>query len=233
MNVRSTNLAAQLTASMRPRVMWIARLLRLSWLPAGLLLVLVTGGAASAECTAFRPWPAFTTVAPTAERVIIGTVLQGFDEPKSPRHGSFALRVDQVLRGRSAPTLRFIHGLVSPLDPVGYYDCPPDNPLWVRVGWQIAIAFDGRYPGAKGRVTTVAVIRGRPDPDNPRLQKLSYGQVVAAAGLPGTDASATSSPSGDAPIGLVTLPGAAFVGLVAFLALRRRTPTSPSARRTS
>ena len=199
----------------------MVRLARFAWIPL-VVIALLSASPASAECTAFRPWPAFTRVAPTAKRVVIGTVLEGFDEPGSPRHGIFSLQVDRVLRGSVAVDTMRINGLVSPLDPVGHHDCPPDNPLWVRVGWQIAIAFDGRYAGVKGPVTTVAVIKGWPDPDNPKLQKLSYANVVAATGLPGTDEVAPRPQPAHSLVGNVALSGGLPIGAIVFLGLRHR-----------
>lgn len=197
------------------------RLVRFSWLPL-VLIALLRASPASAECTAFRPWPEFTKVAPTAKRVVVGTVIEGFDDPGSPRHGAFSMHIDQVLRGSPAADTMRINGLVSPLEPVGYFDCPPDNPLWVRIGWQIAIAFDGRYPGLKGPVTTVAVIKGRPDPDNPKLQKLSYANVVDAAGLPGTDEPPPPLHPVIDLIGNAALWSAPAIGVIGFVGLRGR-----------
>ncbi len=129
----------------------------------------------AAECVSFTPWPSFLEVAPTAKRIVVGTVAatpQGGGQP-------FTLEVEEVLRG-SAPGTMHIKGVESGVPP-GRSACI--GQLIARFGDRIAIAFDGRAKGVKGRVTTAAWIQGEPSPLAMRgAETLTIEEVRAAAG---------------------------------------------------
>lgn len=185
-------------------------------------LVAATGLSTSpalAECVnQANFFPKFTKVAPTAKRIIVGTV--GRDQnghyPTSP---VFDFHVDEVLRGTSPSDIR-IFALRSGLPPRGAAGCFRDAHVYARTGDVIALAFDGRLPGFARRVTTVAWIEGMPDEfAMQHVQKLSLEEVRRIAALPDTS---TTTPDDSGRNASGFLLGSAVLGLTAGLALSRR-----------
>ncbi len=166
----------------------------------GVAIVLVSVGLAGAaapslaECVS-QPnrFPRFTDVAPTAETVVIGTVVESKSEDPTEATVLFGLRVDHVLRGDPPATME-IEGLRSGLPVRGAEGCRENAFLYVRVGDVIALALDGQLDGRTG-VNTAAWIEGRPDRIlMPSGQVLSRSRAVAAAeAMPPTDAAPTGS----------------------------------------
>ncbi len=85
-----------------------------------LTLCVTTSGAALAECGGqTNRWPAFSDVAPSAQRIIVGTVIEhtGFDRG-SPNLVGYRVGVEEVLRGPAAESIE-VNGLKSGLPLVG------------------------------------------------------------------------------------------------------------------
>lgn len=164
----------------------------------------LVGWAASslAECIS-QPnrFPDYADVAPTAETVVIGTVVGTRPYPDAPSV-VFSLRVDEVVRGDPPATME-VEVLRSGLPLRGAPACRASAALYVNTGDVIALALDGRL-GRRGDVNTVAWIKGGPDEWVPGVRVMSRRQAIAAArALPPTDAVA------DPPAGT-----AGFVALV-------------------
>jgi len=160
-------------------------------------LCLAAGGPVLAECMDQRNrWPTFAEVAPSAQRIVVGTVggdLHGY--ASSPW---FDLRVDEVLRGSSPATVE-IRRLVSGVPLTGEQSCRDDAVLYARRGDVIAIAYDGRLAGVAGPVTTVAWVRGDPDPFVVGAQRLTLAAVRNLASLPQTATAPFGDPGGGDP----------------------------------
>jgi hypothetical protein len=148
---------------------------------AGAVLMLALTRPVAAECTGQpNSWPAFTAIAPTANRVIIGRVTRGDDQFESGSHVAYIVRVVEVLRGSAPDTIR-VSGLRSGLALSGNQSCREAAYLSARVGDVIAIAFDGRVEGSDRPVTGAAWITGRPDPFHaPGAQRLTLEQARRA-----------------------------------------------------
>ena len=191
---------------------------------AALAASLVTAVPALGECgLQVNEFPSYTKVAPTADRVIIGTVLGDLTEP-GETDGSFLLRVDEVLRGQAPDTLK-VSGLKSGLPLHGSPACRGGAYLQARLGDVLAIAFDGRFAGQHD-VNTVAWIEGRPGRDLvPGGQVLSLGQARRAAeALPPTDAALASGSDAVLPSFAWLMASLAGVLAAARFLLRRRRP---------
>jgi len=165
-------------------------------------LCLATTAPALAECGAqVNRWPAFSELAPSAERVIVGTVTEftGFDRG-SPNLVGYRVDVNEVLRGPASESIE-VNGLKSGLPLVGSQSCRQSAYLYARVGDVIAFAFDGRLPGVDGPVNTAAWIEGKPNRNSvPGPQLLRLDEVRYYASLPDT-----STVAGDSPV--PALPG--------------------------
>lgn len=176
------------------------RITRAAWLLASavaVVLSLMGTSPAIAECSHQRNmWPAFTDVAPTAKRVVIGTVIEGRDQFERGSHVAYVLRIDETLRG-SAPASMVITGLRSGLRLIGWEACRSASYLSGRVGDILAIAFRGRLPGIERRVSTAAWIHGRPDPLHVLgAQRLTLREVrLATMRLPPTSSDPSPAPS--------------------------------------
>lgn len=171
-----------------------------------------------AECVQQENFfPRFTKVAPSANRIVVGTVgtdLWGFQPTPS-----FKFHVDEVLRGVSPADL-VIRGLKSGLPLIGAPACRQNAFIYAHTGDVIAIAYDGTLPGVAGHVTTVAWIKGAPDVlSMQRVQTLSLPHVRELAALPDTSIAATESTPID---GVAPWLGFVSVGLAAALAMLRR-----------
>ncbi|MCY7418971.1 MAG: hypothetical protein LH650_10835 [Chloroflexi bacterium] len=157
-----------------------------------LAAVLVSAVPALGECgLQVNKFPKYTEVAPTADLVVIGTVVRGFAEPGNSTP-VFRLLVDEVVTGRAPQTL-VVESLRSGLPLRGAPDCRRDAVLYANVGDVLAIAFGGRFDGQHD-VNTVAWIEGRSDRDMlPGVQALSLEQARRAAeALPPTDSASVS-----------------------------------------
>ena len=159
-----------------------------------LLAVLAGATPAHAECVQFDPWPSFHEAAQTAQRIIVGTVMEGYSYNSADYAMEFRLRVDEVLRGHSDPVIEF-RGLVRSGAPLKYCS---DSYLGVRVGDVIAMAFDARVPGVSTPVLAVAFLNRTPDQTVwPGIRRLSLREVrVLAAAPPGTDTALDVEPEG-------------------------------------
>jgi hypothetical protein len=164
-----------------------------TWLTASLgmvtmLLMLTTP--ALAECPG-QPnlWPKFSEVAPSANRIVVGTVVDARGGPVST---IFDLHVDAVLRG-TAPEVIEIDGLRSGAPLVGGPTCEKSAVLYARNGDVIAIAYGGRVAGVSNRVTTAAWFQGRPYVLDPGAQSLTLADIRRLARLPDTATMADES----------------------------------------
>lgn len=121
---------------------------------------LAAPGPARAECLRTDPWPSFRSAFPSAERVIVGEVVDDRDPDSSGHLAVFGLRVDQVLRG-ATPSEGVIEVayLRSGLPPKV---CPSGSTALVLLGDVIVLAFDARAASGE-RINTLAYIRGTPD----------------------------------------------------------------------
>ena len=140
---------------------------------------------AAAECTGqTNRWPSFEQIAPTAKRIVIGTVTS--DNPEFPGGASvaFTLDIEEVLRGPEIATMN-VDSLRSGVRLRGEDSCRRDATLRAAKGDRIVIAFDGKRPGRKGRVSSAVWLEGNPvSIINPGLKTTTMSDVRAAIGLP-------------------------------------------------
>ncbi len=172
------------------------------------VMPLAFAGTTAAECTWLDIWPSFREVAPSAESIIIGEVVEGHQFDSADYAPRFLFRVDEVVRGTSPPTIDFTEPLHSGLPETR---CPGQSVLLVTVGDVIAMALNARVDGAPGPVVAVAYIRGEPDPLLlPGVERISADEVRELAALPPTDTEAPFADAGKSGhlIGLIVLVGA-------------------------
>jgi hypothetical protein len=116
---------------------------------------------------------------------VIGRVVESFDPPSNTLIVTFALRVDEVLRGTSPKRLEFREGVRSGL-PLTV--CPSDSILRVSMGDRVVMAFGATYEGIEGPVTAIAFLRRTPDEVlMPGMERLTADQVRFLSSLPPTD----------------------------------------------
>jgi hypothetical protein len=167
-----------------------------------------------AECgRQVNPFPDFSDVAPSADTVVIGTVIESHrDDPTEPT-ASFTLQVDDVVRGDPPATLTF-DLLRSGLPLRGPQSCRGDATLFVHVEDVIALALHGRL-GDRGSVNTAAWIEGRPERDLvPGVEVMNRREAIAAARvLPPTDAVAASPATAGLSAALIDLLTASAAGV--------------------
>jgi hypothetical protein len=217
--VRQRHLPDIIMLSGRPVALFLAASL------VGVALELAAPAPARAECTVSEPWPSFRQVAPSADRIIVGTVTWN---PGGRFNNRFTLNVDEVLRGKAPESIEF-KAFVSGM-PVVRCD---DGALRVRkrVGQRMAIAYGGHVPSVKGPINTVAFIKpSRPTFINPNLERLTIEEVRQIARMPATDTAAPTAggtPAASAPmlalpwiLGAITLAWMIALGPVR----RRRVP---------
>jgi hypothetical protein len=174
-----------------------------------------------AECTFPEYWVPFTEAAPTADRVVIGTVIENLDaELGSPdTTARFVLRVDETLRGkaRGRITVRY----VTSDDPRN--QCPGVTFL-AAIGWRVAIAQGARVAGIPRDVTTFALINHTFEGGSiVGIQHLSVEQVRHLAALPDTSTAQFEQPVMQLSLELVSL--GLLLGTVVCLACFRRVAT--------
>lgn len=145
-------------------------------------LILVPVGPVAAECVG-QPnrWPEFSEVAPTAKRIVVGTVVQSARRDPTEPTPVFTLRVDEILRG-SAPESIEVRSLRSGLPLAGDRACRRDATLYANVGDVVALAYRGKTAQSGARVTTVAWLGGRPGRLNPGAERSTLADVRRLAG---------------------------------------------------
>lgn len=169
--------------------------MRLALVGSVAITLLVGSGTTSlAECTG-QPnrFPRYSDVAPTADTVVIGTVIDSKGEDPTEATVLFSLRVDHIVRG-DPPATMDIEGLQSGLPVHGAKGCRENAFLYVHVGDVIALALDGKLDQRTG-VNAAAWIEGRPDRQLvPGVRVMTRADVIAAAeAMPPTDAAPTGS----------------------------------------
>jgi hypothetical protein len=190
-------------------------------------------GAASpvaAECTRFDAWPSFREAARTADRIVVGEVLETYRVASggttityvvAPGDDTlfFDLRVIEVLRGRSDPVLEFREPVRSGA-PLKF--CR-DSHLFAHAGDLIAFAFDARVADFPKPVLAVAWLSGTLDPFTmPGVERMTIEDVRVLAGAPATDiVDPDPIPARSVPV--MPLLVASLLGAIAFL-FRSRPP---------
>ncbi len=120
---------------------------------------------ASAECIGpWTPMPSFTAVAPSAERVVVGTVIRNLENTQGLEEfggvtASFVLEIDTVLRGRDPGDALTMDVVRTGVPQTGECGSPT---VFAVVGDRIAVAFDGRLPGHRRLITAAAWIDNKP-----------------------------------------------------------------------
>lgn len=178
--------------------------------------LLGTAAPVAAECTQLNPWPSFRIAARSAQTILVGEVVQGYDFDSTDSAVTFQFRVDETFRGRSEPLIEFRHAVQSTPPPA---ICPGDSVLRVKVGDVIALAFDSRAAGAATPVLAVGYIRG--DPDTflmPDIEHLTLDEVRRLAAMPETD-TVDIRPLPDQRVPVIPWVVAAALGV--YLSLRR------------
>src|SRR5688500_19693594 len=126
----------------KPRILGAATVL-------GILLA-IPAAPAAAECMRqVNRWPEFDSVAPTARRVVVGTVLKTNRLEPVEIGAVFTVLVEEVLRGE-APRVLLVDGLRSGRELRGSPACRVNSWVNARPGDRIAIAFRGR-PASEGQ----------------------------------------------------------------------------------
>ena len=201
------------------------RLIRITVL-AGLASRLLIGSAApvAAECGGMTtPFPRFTEIAASAERVVIGTVILDLADPNalpgvSTSLAYYRVRVDEVLRGRAPETID-IRALRTRVPVQG--SCPEIPLIYANIGDVMAIAWGATMDGVDHRVNTAAWIVATGPMNNYREQHLTLAEARRGArALPDTAAipPAESLPGAGSPWPL----GVLFAGTLAAVAVRFR-----------
>ncbi len=196
---------------------------------AGVILTILWSSAmiapSAAECGALDPWPSFESAVRTANRVVIGEVIEDRDPNSSHYLSVFGLRLDDVLRGEGAPgDVIEISYLRSGLPT----QVCSDSHLWVLPGDEIALALDARGPSGLRGINSVAWVAGTPDVMQRGVERLSLDEIHHLAALPMTDSGGVrptqDARGGQLAIGEIGLPlilGASAVVLQLW-SMRRR-----------
>lgn len=124
----------------------------------------------AAVCPPIDGWPAFSELVPEARRVVIGTVLET-DAGRATR-----LRVDEILRGGS----RRVQDLDRLRARLGREadTCAFSGTVDAVTGDRLAIAFNGKIDGWRGRLDTVALVDAPSGhPNRSGLERLTSAQV--------------------------------------------------------
>ena len=181
----------------------------------------------AAECTSgFDRWPPFRELAPSATRIVVGTVVAAYDYDSADNAIRFRFGVDEVLRGASPSVIEFR----TPIPAADAHICPGDSLLRVGIRDVIALAYDSRTAGRSERVSAAAFIsRPRAPWCMPGIERLSLAEVRRLAALPRTDTE-TSPASSETPLAALAIAGAAGAIAGVITARRRRNPPSPPRR---
>jgi len=182
-------------------------------------LLMIVAGPVAAECDG--PIPPFREYAPTANRIVIGTVTR-IDRTndafgRSPR---FTLRVTDVLRGPQVRTLE--------VRDLAYLPC---SGSWIQaaLGEQIALAIGAHGFDPPITFATMAWIRATA-PVSAEDQMTRAEVVALVRGAPDTDAEPPSVRRDVAPAVPPVLALAALAGVLVWLARTRRRGHLGSAR---
>lgn len=160
-----------------------------AWVGSSLLVSLLVAGSVGftsaspvvAECPSHDPWPRMREAAPSAKRVVIGTVREATTEQLwegGPRASTdIRLEVTEHVKGGGADLIDL--GAVTTKG-----NCITSR-LWVKEGDRIAVAFGGRADGIAGPVSSVAFVGREPRRSNGRsMERVSVKQVRQLAALP-------------------------------------------------
>lgn len=151
----------------------------------------------------------FTEVAPSAARIVIGTVTnaRAVDEEGDGYASVFQLTAEEVLRGPDAAVVEVNEAVNNPA-------C--GTVVLARNGDRIALAMGGSALGSDD-VSAIAYLDGVPH--RPDIEMMSRAEAYAAAGIELSD-TAISSPRRTAPLGWLLVVVAA-----ALIAFRQRRQT--------
>ncbi len=162
--------------------------------------VLITlGWPASVDAACSSAWVTFTEVAPSAARIVIGTVTNAtaVDEEGDGYASVFQLTAEEVLRGPAAAVLEVNEAVNNPA-------C--GTVVLARNGDRIALAMGGSALGSDD-VSAIAYLAGVPH--HPDIEMMSRAQAYAAAGIELPD-TAISSSRRTAPLGWLLVVAAAL-----------------------
>jgi len=182
------------------------------------LLAVPFAPAVRAECTMLDKWPAFRKIAPVAELVVLGTVVEDRDPNSELLLKKFGLRIDHVFRGAAVEDSVLEIAYLTPGPPP--VQCA-DTYIRPLLGEVLAIAFNA--PGPDGEsLNSAAWIKGEPDDMQRGLGKITRGELRSLFDLPSTDiARPPPTPDWTPPWGPLVL-----VGLLGAALLLRRIPAS-------
>jgi hypothetical protein len=160
----------------------------------GFAALQATAPPARAECLFLDHWPSFDEVAPVAETVMLGEVVEDrTPDMQGGRLGHFGFLVQEVYRG-DVNTGSIVDVAYLPPSPP-----PALCPTYLRpmLGEILVIAIGA--PGPEGStLNSAAWLRGAPDEMMQGLGKITRGDLRAMFDLPTTDASpAEAYPHGD------------------------------------
>jgi hypothetical protein len=137
----------------------------------------IPGDEAVARCPNFEDWPSFAEFAPSARRVIVGTV-SGAVEGMATE-----IQVEEVLRGRSRQIVD-LDRLRSRLPRGSEETCAFDGTIRADVGDRLAIAFNGRVEGWPGLLDTAALVDAASDhPNESDLERFATPDVHRLTGV--------------------------------------------------
>lgn len=137
---------------------------------------------ALAECSRPNRWPSFAKVAPRADTVLVGTVTKIVSYWRHELPGTFAVKVEDVLKGHARTHIRLS----------GVYTTGGCVVSWLEVkrGDRIAVALGGtsNVNGPVSAVAFLSPLQPLAYVDMAGLRRLTIAQVREAVGLPATDA---------------------------------------------
>ncbi len=169
-----------------------------------------------AECNDAYPWPSFSSTAPMARAIVIGTVT---DARPTEIGDGFAFEVTESLRG-DMPTGALAVDAPFTQDPDSTSQCPYDE-LDIEHGDQLALAFGragvaDRIRGPLSAVTFVSDVADR-EP-MPGMEQLTLDEIRAVAALPDTSAAETR----ESTVALTLWAAVAFAAALLTIRLCRR-----------
>jgi hypothetical protein len=172
---------------------------------------------ALAECPYLPPYPAATEAAPSAQEIIVGTVIENVNG----QYADFRLRIDHVIRGPARigevrritslfpgwPLARTTDGTVI----------APCQPIYASAGDVVALALGAVAPDGRTRYNAVSWISGTAVLRQPgEFEVTTIARLKAAAQLPSTDTTAADGESREdrSLQGLVTFAAAVLAALI-------------------